>query len=553
MLATIGDQDIMRYVILLSLVAVIVPLVLYSLRVGQKVHSDRDFFLGIEPLSVKELFSSLAASWLMLGNVFLACLILGRYYGWNNIWVVVTWLAAFFLMKRHVSAVTAALNQHSTLHSFLGEAYSSPQLRCIAAIITAATGIGIIALEIIVVMALLVPAIGTASPIVPLVGGLLILITLAAYSVLGGFSAVTGTDVYQVVAVICGLFAVAVLLFGLVVNGLTPLTGVRAVLGTTLSSTGTNIYWFYLGLFFLQVPLFLGDFGTWQRIKACEKRELDSHTPSAAERLNNAKSEQEPAPHAPMSVKSEEATFGALGWTNAAMWVILIGAGAFLGVIPSGVVPDYPNSYLFATAGPIVDLLNLTSVLGQSWGALVGYVLALCITIGLVCAMMSTADSYLLIAMQAIHDDILRRPTGSANAMRFARRGSLVAVIVAFAIAVYVVLSKANFLPIVSLLFSLQATLAPITVWALYGRRVKEYSMVALIGLVTGSVACAGYGIWGTFSSSAGAFHKANVTFILPVIAFAIPFMFLSVKIFFCEKLSGGWRWFRAFFGRMRQ
>jgi Na+/proline symporter len=543
----------MRYIILLSLVGVIVPLVIYSLGIEQRVRSDRDFFLGIEPLSVKELFSSLAASWLMLGNVFLACLILGRYYGWNNIWAVVTWLAAFFLMKRHVGAVTAALNQHSTLHSFLGDAYASPQLRRIAAIVTAATGIGIIALEIIVVMALLVPATGTTSPIVPLLGGLLILITLAAYSVLGGFSAVTRTDVYQLVAVICGLFAIAMLLFGLVVNGLTPLTMVRAVLGTTLSSTGTNVYWFYLGLFFLQVPLFLGDFGTWQRIKACEARAMDCQTPSAVEQPNDAKPELEQVPHAPMSVKSEEATFGYLGWTNALMWVILIGAGAFLGVIPSGVIPNYPDSYLYATAGPIVDLLNLTVVLGQRWGSLVGYALAMFITIGLVSAMMSTADSYLLIAMQAIHDDILLRPSGGADAMRFARKGSLAAVIVAFAIAVYVVLSKANFLPIVSLLFSLQATIAPITVWALYGRRVNEYSGAALVALVTGFIVCAGYGIWGTFSSSAGTFHKANVTFILPVIAFAIPFVFLSVKIVACEGPSGSSRLFWAFLGGKRQ
>jgi Na+/proline symporter len=168
----------MHAITVIAILAVIIPLVIYSLRLSYKVETDRQFFQGVHKLSAEDLFDTLAASWLMLGNVFLANLFFGMMYGWKNFWLILTWFWAFKFMMRHVGAVNTALKTHDTLHSFLSTSFGSDFLRKMAAFITAFTGFGIIALEIIVVMALLVPVAGVGSPWLPFVAGFAILLTL---------------------------------------------------------------------------------------------------------------------------------------------------------------------------------------------------------------------------------------------------------------------------------------------------------------------------------------------------------------------------------------
>lgn len=513
----------MRLAIVLGILVVIAPLVVYSLRLSYSVKTDREFFKGIHSLSAKELFDTLAASWLMLGNVFLACLLFGKYYGVQNWWLVATWLLAFILMMRHVGPVAVVLTSHETLHSFLFARFGSRPMRILAACITAITGIGIIALEIIVVMALLVPVAGGGSPWLPFIAGLAILLTLALYSVLGGFTAVTSTDTYQLIGVFIGLVSLGFVILRAVGSGIAPSGAFGLAMTPTFASTGTSPYWFYAGLFFLQVPLFLGDFGTWQRIKACS---IDT-------------------------VPDQRRTFGRLGIANGIAWVILVVAGIVLAAIPAGSIPGYPNSYLYAVAGPIVDLVTLSYLPGQLGGEALGGALVLCLVVGLVCAMMSTADSYLLIAIQAVYDDILPSKPGKkqdgAAGIRFSRGFSIVAVLIAFAIAVAVVLKEANFLPIISLFFSLQASLSPLTLLALYHPESRRFAKTALWALIVTSLFCIAYGFWAVFSPNATGFHQVNVTFILPVIAFVVPSLVLAAHVGVSDGVSQAAGWLATF------
>jgi len=523
----------MQLAIVLAILAVITPLVLYSLRLSYRVESDREFFQGVHPLSAKELFDTLAASWLMLGNVYLACLIFGKYYGVHNWWLVVTWLFAFLLMMKHVGPVAKALTSHHTLHSFLCSSFDSRWMRVIAAAITASTGIGIIALEIIVVMALLVPVAGDASPWLPFIAGFAILLTLAVYSVLGGFTAVTSTDTYQLRGVFVGLLALVFVIVRAVAGGVTSISDVQAALAPSFSSSGTDPLWFFAGLFFLQVPLFLGDFGTWQRIKACS----------------------------PDTIPDQRKTFGKLGFANAGAWVILLVAGIVLATIPAGKLPAYPNSFLYTTAGPIVDLVSLSSLPGQFGGQPLGVLFVALLVIGLVCAMMSTADSYLLIAIQAFYDDILPdKCLGQRDAtsgIRFSRIFAIIAVIVSFAIAVYVVLSKANFLPIISLFFSLQASLAPLAILALYHSEPRRFRSTAVLSLLVTSVACIAYALWALFivdgKTPTGAYHQVNVTFVLPVAAFVIPLIALGSHVACADGWKSAMKWLWTFVAGAKQ
>lgn len=517
----------MQLAIVFAILAVIIPLVLYSLRLSYSVKSDREFFQGVHTLSARELFDTLAASWLMLGNVFLACLVFGKYYGDKNWWLVLTWLLAFVLMMKHVGSVSKALTTHHTLHSFLFESFSSRMVRTIAALITAATGLGIIALESIVVMALLVPVAGNAAPWLPFAAGFAILLTLAIYSVLGGFTAVTSTDTYQLYGVIAGLCALVVIMLRALFAGIVSTSTVWAAKSPTFSSTGTSPLWFFAGIFFLQVPLFLGDFGTWQRVKAC-------------------------APH---SISDQQKTFGKLGIANAIAWAILLIAGIFLAAIPAGTLTAYPNSFLYNTAGPIVDFISLSSHPGQFGGQTLNIILVIVLVVGLVCAMMSTSDSYLLITIQTFYDDILpdsfHGKKDGTSGIQFARLFAIVGVVLAFGIAVYVVVNKANFLPIISLFFSLQASLAPLAVLALYYPQPDRFRLTAILTLIVTCVGCILYTRWALFivdgKTAIGAFHQVNVTFILPVVSFLLPFFFLFVHIAFIDGPRCAVRWVMNF------
>ncbi len=446
--------------------------------------------------------------------------------GVHNWWLVATWSGAFVLMMRHVGSISAALQKHDTLHSFLGTEYRSGVLQRMAGVITMASGIGIIALEIIVVMALLVPVAGTASPVLPLIAGFAVLVTLALYSVLGGFTAVTDTDKYQLKGVLIGLVCVAIVMVRAIAAGIAPMQNVQSAFTPTFAASGTSPVWFFAGLFFLQVPLFLGDFGTWQRIKAC----------------------------APETVPGQRRTFGRLGIINAVAWIILVGAGIVLSSIPSGIIPSYSDSFLYATAAPIVNVISLAMLPGQFGGALLGISLVFLITIGLLCAMMSTADSYLLISMQALDQDVVkasgRSDTPGNRGMRFAQSYCLAAVFIAFVIAVYVVTTQANFLPIISLFFSLQVALAPVAVLALYDSNPSRFGYTAVGSVALACGICLTYGAWAIFSAAAvGSYHQLNITFILPVIAFAVPFAILTIHVLASSGPRGMSKWISGFAG----
>ncbi len=64
----------MQAAIVLAILFVIFPLVIYSLKLSYRVRTDEEFFSGVVQLDADALFDTLAASWLMLGNVYLTCL-----------------------------------------------------------------------------------------------------------------------------------------------------------------------------------------------------------------------------------------------------------------------------------------------------------------------------------------------------------------------------------------------------------------------------------------------------------------------------------------------
>ena len=144
----------------------------------------------------------------MLLVVIVAAMFLGGIYGWLNWWMILTWGVGFWFVGRHAGNIKTALGDTQTLHTFLEQKYNSPQIKNFAAIVTFVVGIGIIALELIVGMALLVTFTGNA--VYPMIFGVALGITVTLYCRLGGLTAVVKSDRAQFLGILSAFFLLLV-------------------------------------------------------------------------------------------------------------------------------------------------------------------------------------------------------------------------------------------------------------------------------------------------------------------------------------------------------
>lgn len=549
--------------ILLAFAVGIVPLLIYAWSIARKVRSDSAFFLASEQLEAADLFSTLGATWLLLGNVVVANMFLGMFFGWNCWWVVVTWGIGFWLAGRHARRIRESYGTDTTLHQFLARRYNMPAIKVIAAIITAVVGLGIIALELIVGMALIVPALPAmgegVARFLPFVFGFLLILPIALYCAFGGLTAVVKTDKVQIAAIIVGMLAILIMacrwLWG--TPGISPESIPQESYVPSLASAAVPGWAFYVGVFFLQVPLLLGDFGTWQRIRATKLAEKTS--------LRSA--------------------FNITALLNVVLWSILFFVGIAALALPANDV--YSASLLYPVAQPILDAIHAAFMPGAFGGTILGWILVFAFATGLVCAMMSSADSYLLIALQTVASDFLglskedRTDTASSidppssgtlpvagsqetrqqsaqmsedehssGAVTFSRMAAIAMSIVAFAAAVTVILSGIDLLSFILIVFGSQAVLAPLAVFAL--REDVDpavYRVEAALGGVFGFLLAFGYGIWGVFFSGSE-YHAMNGPFWVPAIAVAIPLLVFILSALLRAQFSTAFRTITCWLGR---
>lgn len=461
----------------------------YAVRLAKNIRSTREFFLHTGRLGERELSSTFLASWMMLGSVVVAVLVLGLVGGIANVWTVATWALGFVILGRHAERMRDLTHREGvwTLHSFLGARFRRGSLRLLAAGFTAFAGLGAFALELILGIALLQVVPGfTSSFVGPAVASFGLTLILAFYAERGGFEAVIRTDRVQALLLTLGLVGMVVLVGQYILRNPESVGNIPRYIYWPTTAENLSTLWaatgpaFFVGLLCLQLFLMLGDMGSWQRIIA-SRPEI-----SPRRALNKV----------------------AL-WT-AALWALLVTVGGLLWAHPEPetLFPD-PENILATQAEPLPSLIGLAAAPmfeGAPWmgGLLVGVIAA-----GLVSAMLSTADTYLVVIMQTLTQDIVfarRRSAGKgirdlerlgevggeeqdARMLGFARRYIYIVAVAGLALFWCLIPLGFDLLTLVFVVFGAQAALAPIAVVALSGDvTLTKYSTTALASAIVAFV-----------------------------------------------------------------
>jgi SSS family solute:Na+ symporter len=505
----------------LAVLFIIVILFTRGLDAFREKALPSEYFGAEANLPAVTTLQSLGSSWVMLGNVVVAGMILGQTFGLVTIAMLVSWYYAFLLMSKRVRQVRQSLQPTDTLHTYLHTAYGSLPMRRVAASITVATGIGVFAIEIIAGLALLnaiLPA-SSGMTIAALLMFLLVIVMCTAVS-MGGLRAVVTTDAMLWRIVIAG--AVTMLLFSTILFFSNSPGEPRQLLPKGLGVSEAVA--FTVGVVALQVPLLLADYGTWQRIKATADEDIDE-LPKRMEHL---------------------------GRWQAFLWLVPVVAGFAIMGVSSGYHDS--TSVLYQTSGVLMDeVTQWASVSAIPIGLRTA--LLLIFMTGMLAIMVSTANSYILIAVETIIRDMAPESprtgedpdvTGRRCVVR-ARRLSIILALVGCVPAVLLVKAGIHLMGIIVIVFSVQVALAPAAALALYQTKAaRQLASLVEIGTISGFGTAILFGLGVSYLGSE--WWKFYGIYLTSPIALSVPVIAISVGLLSRgHKMSG----VRGFLGKL--
>jgi Na+/proline symporter len=374
-----------------------------ALRQAKNVTSLFKYHLYGDDLQENRFSGSLISTNASLSGAFVLILYYGFLYGpWAfpfvwAFWVLTQLTSAWTINRTHkvMEAYDGWANNRATLHEFLGLVFTSPRSRRYAGILSLLSYLGLIAAEIVLatrLLTFLIPGDArlpfTTLPLGPFLIIIAIMLCILIYNVLSGFRGTVQTDFSQwivmtVMIVIIGAFVLArwpllwshyAKTFNAPADGLVAALfnpdrqGFLAYASFCLSNI---VFW---GLWW---P---GAMDQWQRCAAGRTRRLSLHP-----------------------------VWGTIGVVPivyfGAMTFVFLMAGVWLRVSAP-------------TAEPSPDFLRVLVANVQSWassgvGPIAGLILCGLAFWGLVCAAMSTIDSYVMTASQTFFVDIVNYNHGA--------------------------------------------------------------------------------------------------------------------------------------------
>lgn len=489
-------------------------------RLRSKSETIDGFFLNSGKLTDSEIEQTLVSTWMSVGNAIAGLIVMAYYYGVASFWAIITWVLGFLILRRHVPAIKKYCQRDATLHGFLGTQYGSVIIKRIASAVTVLACLGVLSLEFIVGVALVHAIPGIPSPVVATVAFTFLFAGVAIlYTALGGFNAVIQTDrsqgLFIKIAIVSLLLIALFWTYGPIEAPGVPENFYKPAQGQSVWEWLLNSadWRFFLGLAVFQLFLLPGDMGTWQRV-------------------NGAQS----------STKARRGIVIAAFWTLA-LWLVLV----FVGYLVKGAPPD---SLRFPTTASVESIVRtqaepLTSMLGVVRGATNPFEMIIltfatfAAVMGLISAMLSTADSYLIVIVQTLAMDFrFERQLAVKGALadqrlnrtivNFAKRHLLTVGLLGLTAYWIIVFAKQPLLSIIFIVFSFQCTLTPIAVHAL--RRdvdPKRYSAIVLAAMCFSLLAIAFLAYKElTITDPALVYSYAYLT---PIAAIGIPVAFLVV------------------------
>ncbi len=454
-----------------------------------------------------------------VGNVIVAGLVLTISYGWLTIWAIISWGLGFLILSKHAGVIVSAASNYPTIHRFIKVTTGSSLLSKMTSLLTLITACGIIALELMVGSAIFSSSFGIGDISRSTVLCVLVLaIVVVIYTRAGGLSAIIRTDKFQSYALFTGLLCLVTLTyFGQTHDGAFLLKeAVAAQLAEEPSSHQLfSLIGYVFGFGALQLFLLLGDMTTWQRIQLG----ADVETVVKA---------------------SKKAAF-----QNVVGWSLILAAGFFLlnwnaDAISLPVVTGSIDEVLISQAEPLNSILNF----GFSFDPIISAVLIFILTFGIVSAILSTCDSFLLISVQTFlfewtstgrtSDTVstVGEEDSELKTLRSAKRLVPIMMLVSLSLLALVVYLSIPLVAVIFLLLSAQTAIAPIAIAALYyGDRLKNTGTVLFMSLLVTLITIGGlFVLSGTATSISMSYAYSYVA---PIAALTIPI----VTIFLCGLL----------------
>lgn len=467
--------------------AVLLPAVIYfnaAFRERKNILNIQDFFPLKRSLQSGEFRSTTIAAGMSLATVIIAFINLAPFMGLTLLVSVVSYSISYLLLYLCTERIMLANPNNDTIQSYLGKSYKSYNVKRIALFFSLISYISIFSMELLVGVTVLKPFLGDSV----ITFALIYLAFIISYSLMSGYRAVIATDVWQLRFIIIGL--TSLLLLAIVQTIQTPDVNVNQIVAS-VSNSWIPAWPFIIGIAVMNLPAPISDSGTWQRL--CSTKDS-----TAAKRG-----------------LLQIAPFFAL------LWAFLVFFACYYWHVASLNGFDVQKQSLinfimetFATSGPVFIILLF------------------CFILGLFSAMISTADSLLIVAGQIFSIDIMKLKPESTNPQLIIKKARITMGVIA--ILSFLVFATLNFLKfdVVQLVFAIygsQLALFPAVFCTLF---LTNYIKLDKAKFAAGASILVGYcsgwisAIYGKFGESANWLYNAPVTAL--VTAFVI-FIILSL------------------------
>ncbi len=474
---------------LLVLAAVLLPGLLYfalAIREHRFVHSIRDFFPLTRYLEAGAYSRSTVSAGVSLATVILALVNLAPLYGISLLTTIGSYAASFFLLYLAAPAILQRNPSNQTLQSFLGSQYSSTSVRTISVVFTFVGYVAIFSMELLVGVTILEPFVGNWI----LAFSFTYLLFIIGYSLISGYRSIVATEQWQFRFIVLAVAMLPVFLVMMVLRATEPVP-IAEIAGSVFGNW--NAGWaFVLGIVVMNLPATISDSGTWQRL--CSTRG---------------------------EVDAKKGLLKAIPFFLL-LWGTLIVVGCFISTIAIRSHGFDPSSGTLMTY--ILSSLSTQGVFGLI--VLFGFMLGLC------AAMITTADSLLLVAAQMFVVDVLAVDpdrVGDKRGIRVSRVALAIIAVVSFLVFLAFRLLKFDVVQLIFAIYGAQLALFPSVASAIFLHRrisLSNASVAAWSSILVGFLGAWASALYGKFSGHTVWMYNAPV---VALVGSSLVFVLLSV------------------------
>jgi Na+/proline symporter len=446
--------------------AILLPAILYfykSWRARSEITGLADFFPLKREYSARQFRSTTVAAGMSLATVMIAFINLAPLLGISLMISVITFCLSFVFLYFCIPSIMNSNKHNLSVQGFLGKAYGSKAVKRTALTFSLLGYLSIFSMELLVGVTVLSPFLGQWV----LAFAVVYLVFLVVYSMVSGFKAVVATDIWQLRFIILSIVALGI---HLCVSASRAATSVSFIDATRLVFGDWRApLSFCLGIAIMNLPAPISDAGTWQRLCAAK----DAKT----------------------------ARSGLL--QVIALFLVLWSALVLLGnyFTAAGVF----SIETIQSHGSLMAAITTSMAAGGVLNSLLLFVFIL----GLFSAMISTADSLLIVASQIFSMDLLSlhadSPVVKAHPLRATRLSMAVMAVVSFSIFVLFHMIKFDVVQLVFAIYGAQLALFPSVFAALFlSRRINllKARHAALLSIAVGFSLAWAFALYGKFAGS---------------------------------------------------